>query len=93
MCERSGHYLNNARARRHSITYGRLDEVHRLNRERGGASYRLDNIPLTSEGRIAFIDRAFAPEARRAIAGINHCVKFLSHFTRRLDIRGANIQK
>jgi len=35
--------------------------------------------------------RAFAPEARRAIAGINHGVKFLSYFAPQLNIRGVNI--
>jgi hypothetical protein len=39
---------------------------------------RPDNIPLTSEGRLAFID---AEHSRRPIAGINHGATFLSYFT------------
>jgi hypothetical protein len=58
-----------------------IGQTLRHNRERGGASYRPDNIPLTSEGRLHRY-RAFALEAPRGIRGhINYGVKFLSNFT------------
>jgi hypothetical protein len=44
-------------ARAASFDYRRpFGRTLRDNRERGGASYRPDNIPLTSEGQFALID-------------------------------------
>jgi hypothetical protein len=39
-----------------SITEGHLDELHAIIEGAGGASYRPDNIPLTEQGKFAFID-------------------------------------
>src|SRR5262249_16327540 len=44
----------------------------RYNRERGGASYRPDNIPLTSEGRFAFIDTEHSRRRRVARSRLCH---------------------
>jgi hypothetical protein len=73
---------DNAHARRHSITHGRLDELYAIiESEEARATGR---ITFRSPGKVGLNRyRAFAPEARRAIAGIDHGVKFLSYFTPR----------
>jgi hypothetical protein len=81
---------DNAHARRHSITHGRLDELYAIIESEARATGRTTFRSPAKVGLNRY--RAFAPEARRAIAGIDHGVKFLSYFTPQLDIRGANIQ-
>jgi hypothetical protein len=73
---------DNAHARRRSITHGRLDELHAI----------IESEEARATGRTTFRSPAKVGLPSSMIAGINHCVKFLSYFTPRLDIRGANIQ-
>jgi len=47
---------DNEHAWSHSITEDHLDELYAVISRAGGASYRPDNIALTTDGRFAFID-------------------------------------
>jgi hypothetical protein len=62
---------DNAHARRHSITHGRLDELHAI----------IESEEARATGRTTFRSPAKVGLPSSMIAGINHCVKFLSYFT------------
>jgi hypothetical protein len=47
-----------------TVTEPHLDELYTIIQGAGGASYRPDNIPLTKQGKFAFIDTEHSSEAR-----------------------------
>jgi hypothetical protein len=48
----------------HSITESHLEELYVIIDSAGGASYRPDNIPLTRQGKFAFIDTEHSGETK-----------------------------